>query len=183
MQYLILFRGINVGGRHIVKMDDLKKFLLNEKLENVKTYLQSGNAIVTTNLKKQKLEEIIKRDFKIHFGFDSEIILLTKTELLSVIKNIPFSKEEIESFENFDPKVTHLYVYFFNKTIDQDEIESSLDLYKGEDKLVSRDRWIYLLCKESIRKSKLAVKMAKRYSSVTVRNINSVNKIYKLMCD
>ncbi len=45
MKYVALLRGINVGGKRKILMKDLKDLCLSLKLENVKTYLQSGNLI------------------------------------------------------------------------------------------------------------------------------------------
>jgi uncharacterized protein (DUF1697 family) len=43
--YVALFRGINVGGRHILPMGDLKRMLEQHGCLDVQTYIQSGNAI------------------------------------------------------------------------------------------------------------------------------------------
>lgn len=183
MQYLVLFRGINVGGKHIIKMDDLKKFLLKEGFENIKTYLQSGNAILTSSLKKMEIYEKIKITFAKEFGFESEIVILSKDEMNLIIRNMPFSQEEIAHLEMTQPKVAHLYVYFFSSKIDKSKINTILANYQGLDEMICEENYCYLLCHESIRKSQLSIKMAKNFKNVTVRNINSVNKIYKLMCD
>jgi len=43
--YVALFRGINVGGKHILPMQDLRDILGALGCENVRTYIQSGNAV------------------------------------------------------------------------------------------------------------------------------------------
>jgi len=48
MKYIVLFRGINVGGKYIVKMVDLRRFLSDLGLYNVTAYIQSGNAVFET---------------------------------------------------------------------------------------------------------------------------------------
>ena len=45
IKYLALLRGINVGGKNIIKMDELKKIFEGMKFTDVKTYIQSGNVI------------------------------------------------------------------------------------------------------------------------------------------
>ena len=47
MQYVTLLRGVNVGGNNIVKMADLKKALTKAGLQDVQTYIQTGNIICT----------------------------------------------------------------------------------------------------------------------------------------
>ncbi|MCB0210958.1 MAG: DUF1697 domain-containing protein, partial [Anaerolineae bacterium] len=43
--YIALFRGINVGGKHSLPMKDLRGLLEKLDAKNVKTYIQSGNAV------------------------------------------------------------------------------------------------------------------------------------------
>ena len=45
MKYVAFLRAINVGGHAIIKMTDLKKMFEFAGLENVQTYIQSGNVI------------------------------------------------------------------------------------------------------------------------------------------
>lgn len=44
-QYIALLRGINVGGKNIVKMADLKRMFSELGLQLVQTYIQSGNVL------------------------------------------------------------------------------------------------------------------------------------------
>ncbi|NCP46313.1 MAG: DUF1697 domain-containing protein, partial [Flavobacteriales bacterium] len=48
-QYLALLRGINVGGNNIIKMVDLKACFEKMGFTDVKTYIQSGNVIFTSD--------------------------------------------------------------------------------------------------------------------------------------
>jgi uncharacterized protein (DUF1697 family) len=47
---IALFRGINVGGRNVIKMKELKELLLSKGLTNVNTYIQSGNVFLTVKI-------------------------------------------------------------------------------------------------------------------------------------
>ena len=49
MRYLLLLRGINVGGKNKVSMAELKDLILRLGYENVITYINSGNIIFDTN--------------------------------------------------------------------------------------------------------------------------------------
>ncbi|HEY8113909.1 MAG TPA: DUF1697 domain-containing protein, partial [Actinomycetes bacterium] len=49
MIYAVLLRGVNVGGNRKVAMPDLRRVLESLGHTDVATYLQSGNAIVTTD--------------------------------------------------------------------------------------------------------------------------------------
>jgi len=49
--YIALFRGINVGGKNVLPMKALKALLENLDLQNVKSYIQSGNVVFQSNEK------------------------------------------------------------------------------------------------------------------------------------
>jgi uncharacterized protein (DUF1697 family) len=52
--YVALLRGINVGGKNIIKMETLKQCFVDMGFSDVKTYIQSGNVIFKTQ-KSDKL--------------------------------------------------------------------------------------------------------------------------------
>ena len=60
--YIALFRGINVGGKNILPMKDLVRVLECAGCEDVKTYIQSGNAVFQTN--RNKANKLAKVDIK-----------------------------------------------------------------------------------------------------------------------
>jgi uncharacterized protein (DUF1697 family) len=45
IKYVVLLRGINVGGNNIIKMNELRKLFEEMEFENAMTYIQSGNII------------------------------------------------------------------------------------------------------------------------------------------
>jgi len=46
-RYVALLRGINVGGKHSIRMTDLKACFEAQGLDDVATYIQSGNVVFT----------------------------------------------------------------------------------------------------------------------------------------
>lgn len=46
MNYVALLRGINVGGHNKIKMADLREALIPLGLQNIRTYIQSGNILL-----------------------------------------------------------------------------------------------------------------------------------------
>lgn len=111
MRYTVLFRGINVGGQNIVKMNDLKQLLLNMEFKNVQTYVQSGNAVLEPDLDETALQNKIHDGFVKRFGFESGVIIRNINEIQYLIAQLPFSPEELIAAEMTDPQVEHLYVY------------------------------------------------------------------------
>ncbi|MFT3983824.1 MAG: DUF1697 domain-containing protein [Lachnospiraceae bacterium] len=181
MKYAVLFRGINVGGKNIVRMNDLKQLLLDLELENIQTYVQSGNAILEADLDEATLQDKIYDGFIKRFGFESGVIIRNIDEMQALIARLPFEPEEIAAAEKADPQVAHLYVYFLDKPPKQDQIDLICEGYDGPDQLRAGKREFYLLCHQSIRKAKLGVRMSKTFHSATVRNWKSICNLYDLL--
>ena len=183
MKYAALFRGINVGGKNTVKMADLKKLLGELGLKNVQTYIQSGNAVIETPLDEAALVEKIKAGFSDRFGFDSNVIVRSEDELGAMIHNLPFSANEISTAQNADPQVEHLYVYFLDEPPQTARADERCRDVLCEDKIQPGQRELYVLLRQSIRLSKLAVCLSKVFHTATVRNWKTVTKLYDLMAD
>lgn len=89
--YVALLRGINVSGHNLIKMADLKKVLSPLGLENVRSYLQSGNLVFTTDQKDgQKLELLISETIKTSFDMDIPVMIIQKDRFLEIFKDNPF---------------------------------------------------------------------------------------------
>jgi len=54
IKYFAFLRAINVGGKNLIKMEDLKKIFESLGFKNVRTYIQSGNVIFESSEKKQR---------------------------------------------------------------------------------------------------------------------------------
>ena len=85
---LCLLRGINVGGKNIIKMTDLKQSLQGIGLEKVETYIQSGNVIFYIAGKEDNsiLENIIEKAISENYGFEVPVIVRTVDELNEALK-------------------------------------------------------------------------------------------------
>lgn len=170
MKYVVLFRGINVGGKNIVKMNDLKQLLLDLELKNVQTYVQSGNAVLEFDLDETALQNKIHDGFVIRFGFESGVIIRNIDEMQYLIAQLPFSPDAMTAAETADPQVEHLYVYFLDSLPEQAKLDAICRKFAVSDTLRTGKRELYLLCHQSIRKSKLAGYMSKAFNTATVRN-------------
>ena len=181
MKFAALFKGINVGGRNMVRMEELRTLLLNMGFLDVKTYIQSGNAVFDSALEEAQLQQMIYDEFKNHFGFESNVLIRNTKEIKALIENLPISSEEIASANAAEPKVEHLYIYFLDCAPKQDTIDQIVSQYEGPDILKTGVRELYLLCHQSIRKSRLAIHTSKVFDLATVRNIRTVNQLYDML--
>ena len=181
MKFLVLFRGINVGGKNIVKMAALKKMLSGMGLQDVKTYIQSGNAIFDSDGQPDIVKRNIEENFKSSFGFESRVILRTEEEVANIITMLPFSQKELEAAVAANPAVEHLYFYFMDSALQATDITALETGYDGPDRVLPGTKGLYLLCYESVRNSKLAVMLTRMDIPMTARNWKTVNKLYSMM--
>jgi uncharacterized protein (DUF1697 family) len=90
--YLVLLRGINVGGRNKVPMAELRKVLEDLGFENVSTYIASGNAFLDSKLTAAKVAAKIDAALPKAFKLDTELVrvaVLSAAELEAVVENRP----------------------------------------------------------------------------------------------
>jgi uncharacterized protein (DUF1697 family) len=82
--YIALLRAVNVGGR-FYKMADLRGHLTESGLEDVETYIQSGNVRFRTPMRSAaKVEGHVEEVLGRHCGFDVPSVILTPRELREV---------------------------------------------------------------------------------------------------
>ncbi|HHV12292.1 MAG TPA: DUF1697 domain-containing protein [Clostridiales bacterium] len=181
MKYAVLFKGINVGGKNVVKMKDLKQLFLELGMDRAETYIQSGNAVVETALEETALREMVQTGFAGRFGFERDVFIRSEDEIRALIGRLPFSEEEIAAAEAADPQVEHLYVYFLGNPPEQSQLEGIYKGYIGPDMLRAGERELYFLSPQSIRKSKLVTRIDRPFHSATARNWKTVNKLYEML--
>ncbi len=180
MQYVAFLRGLNVGGSHTVKMAELRQLFSDCGLEAVQTYIQSGNVLFESSLEEAALPARIGDAFKARFGFPGDAVVRSAAELAALLENLPFSAGAMAQAEAADPKTTHVYVYLSNGRIDPDAALALQSAYGGEDLLVPGERELYLLCKQSVRLSRLAASLARLDASLTARNLNTLRAVAAL---
>lgn len=90
MRYVALLRGINVGGRTLVKMGDLKTCVEELGLDDVSTYIASGNVLFESGERDAaKLEARIERAIEQRFGLPVKVVVLNRAAYARIVKAIP----------------------------------------------------------------------------------------------
>ena len=168
--WIALIRGINVGGRHIVPMKELRAALASHGYQNVRTYIQSGNVVYEhPGMPDSSIEEIIET----HFHFTPDVFYLTEADFKRSAANCPF--------ETDIGKTVH---FFFCKG-DTGQIDSELleELRSATEEYALVENVFYLHAPDGIGRSKLVVKIDRAFKglSTTGRNLNTINKIIQLI--
>lgn len=172
--YIALFRGINVGGHGRLPMKDLAATLTTLGCSEVRTYIQSGNAVFKCKPSKaKKLASSIPPSISATHGFTPHVIILNKEHFAKAVSENPFPKAEAE------PKSLHL---FFLDSIPKQPNWDRIMMLKAEDenfRLI--DRRFYLHAPNGIGRSKLAAGVEKAMGvPTTARNWRTVLAIAEL---
>jgi uncharacterized protein (DUF1697 family) len=177
--YIALLRGINVGGKNMIKMADLKQAFEAIGLLKVKTYIQSGNVLFESEEKEETLHKKIESKVEEAFGFPVAVILRTAEEIKQVVDNCPFSEKEISEAQS-TVEGESLYVSLLSQVPSEEKI-GVLSNYKGEkEEYCIKGREVFLLFRNSIRNSKLANNLQRLDVPSTVRNWKTINKLATL---
>jgi len=177
--YIALLRGINVGGKNIIKMADLKLAFEAMGLTQVRTYIQSGNVLFQSNEEEEPLRKLIEHELELTFDFKITVILRTSAELERIIVHCPFSEKEV-SEANLSSKGESLYVSLLLHAPLQKGIDRFGTYQSESDEFKIEGREVYLLFHDSIRNSKLANNLQKLDVPATVRNWKTINKLAML---
>lgn len=171
--YVSMLRGINVGGKRRVKMDDLKEFYASMGCLNVQTYVQSGNVIFQhRDSNGSKLAGKIEHSLNEHFGLDIAVLIRTKEELKKLIEKNPFA----------DKDESKLHVIFLSSK-PQKISTNQIDRYVAAEEAYSiSDKEVYLFCPNGYGRTKLSNNFFEKTMKVTAttRNWRSVNTLYSM---
>jgi uncharacterized protein (DUF1697 family) len=90
MRYLVLLRGVNVGGKSLIRMPELQAALSNAGFHDARTYIQSGNVLLTSPDKdSDHLAAVIEKLIREQFTLDVTVTILSRDTWHSIIKEAP----------------------------------------------------------------------------------------------
>ncbi len=172
--YIVLIRGINVGGKNALSMADLRKFLEGQGFTDVTTYIASGNVILRSDKPANEIRDCLEKGLPENFKFDDEfikVLVLTSAQFQAVVVNKP------EGFGE-QPDQYHSDAIFL-MDIDAAETMSVFSPREGVDCIWPGEGVIYSQRLSALRtKSRLNKIMGSpAYKSMTIRSWNTVVKL------
>jgi uncharacterized protein (DUF1697 family) len=91
-QHILLLRGINLAGRNRIAMPALRDALTDAGFDDVRTYLQSGNVVLSSSAKADEVVRKTKRLIAKEFGLDIAVVDRTRAQLAKVVELNPLKK-------------------------------------------------------------------------------------------
>lgn len=102
-RYIAFLRGVNISGRNKVTMAELKKGVEKLGYREVKTYLNSGNVIFSSD--ENDIGRVTKQIvmlIKSQFDLDIPVFVIAKEELEDILQNAPdwWGNDDKEIYDN-----------------------------------------------------------------------------------
>jgi uncharacterized protein (DUF1697 family) len=172
-----LLRAINLGATNKVPMAELRELMAELGYEDVKTLLQSGNAVFAVDGRKAaELEDELSAALEARYGFAVPVMVRSASELAAVVEANPFVDDDVEvkqlhaTFLSADPTASN------RRSLDPDD--------HAPDEFAFGDRVMYVRLPNGVQGSRVLGRAEKALGvRTTTRTWNTVTKLLALVAD
>lgn len=142
MKYLALLRGINVGCKILIRMNELKTAVESCGFRNVRTYIQSGNVLFEEeNMPTARIADILENCFLMTFRNRIPVIVLDQPALTKVMDHVPAEWKK--------PNDLRMYIAFVKSPVKPEDVVNSVKLNKDVDSMKAGPGVLYMSTKLS----------------------------------
>ena len=176
MRYVLLLRGINVGGKNKVVMSELKELLKSEGFSEVDSYINSGNLFFTSSESVEKIILKVEKLLEQNYDFSIPFALLSKETYLEEIANLP---------EWWNEDFARKDILFYSQGTNSDEVvefAKNSELY-NEKVYIGKNAVFWAKMDEGdFLKTTYHKQLLKQpfYKTITIRNGKTFDKIAEL---
>ena len=174
MRQIVLLRGINLGPTNRVAMPALRELLGEHGFEDVRTYVQSGNIVLSSEHSPTQLAAECKRAIAEGFGLDIDVLVRTRDELAAVVTRNPLG--EVTA----NPK--RYQVTFLSDELNGDEVKKLAALAAEAERVEVIGREVYAWHPDGVARSKLWARLGGKGIGVsaTSRNWSTVTTLLEM---
>jgi uncharacterized protein (DUF1697 family) len=178
MRYVAFLRGINVGGKALIRMAELRECVEKVGHRDVATYIASGNVLFSSPARSSaELERPLERAIEGTFGLDVRVFVRSARQLAATARAIP--KHWIG---NDDLRCN---VIFVARDIDRAALVREFDPKPEIEELVRVPGALLWAAKRSALTRSTMVKLSRHalYDRMTARNPTTVLELAKLVSE
>ncbi|MFL6011323.1 MAG: DUF1697 domain-containing protein [Gaiellaceae bacterium] len=174
MIHVVLLRGINLGARNRIAMPKLRAALEQAGFDDVRTYLQSGNVVLSSRATASEVARTTKRVIAQEFGLDIAVVTRTRPQLAKIVEANPLKRVAK------DPK--RYQVSFLDRKPTRDVIRLIEEAAAAQERVAVIGREIYAWHPQTIARSRLWALLAGQKLAVTAtaRNWTTVEQLLAL---
>jgi uncharacterized protein (DUF1697 family) len=178
---VVLLRGVNVGGKNRLPMAELRSRLGAAGLEDVTTYIQSGNVVLRSGLDADALAATIERILTAELGLDGSVVRALAIEHEAFARIVSQAPDE---FGEDDGRYRYYVVFLIDAR--PGEAMEQIDVRPGVDAAWQGDAAIYYrlpsLASPDATKSRLTrVTQKPVYRSMTIRNWKTTTRLLRML--
>ncbi len=176
-RYVALLRGINVGGKNLIKMAELKACFEEQGFRDVATYIQSGNVLFESGDRSSaRLVQRIEEMLAARFDYQASVVLRTRAQMRRIEERAPDAFGRQPGRYRYD-------VLFLKPPLTANSAIESVPVREGVDQVDAGPGVLYfsrLSSRASQSRLSRIVSMP-IYQRMTIRNWNTTMKLLKMM--
>jgi uncharacterized protein (DUF1697 family) len=172
--FIALYRGINVGGKNSVKMEALRA--MHERLghRGVKSYIQSGNVVLSAGGSAEAVARKVAAEFVKEFGFAARTVVVDARRWSAIVAGNPYAKPAAK-----EPKTVHAAICQGQPSAAG--LKALLTKTGGSETFVIGKGVVYLHTPDGLGTSKFAAGLEKASGvPMTLRNWRTVEALAKM---
>src|SRR3954468_4534520 len=173
-RHIALLRGINIGSRRRVDMPALRELLEGLGYGDVRTYVQSGNVVLTSRKSASRMERDLEREIAAGLGVETPVLVRTREELAGVVERDPLGDVATD---------LKLHVVTFLSGEPSAEVAEGIAAFDGpRERFVLSGREIYSWHPDGYGRSQRAMELDDKRLGVTAtaRNWRTVTKLLEM---
>jgi uncharacterized protein (DUF1697 family) len=163
-RYVVLLRGINIGPRNRIAMPALRDALGEAGFEDVQTYVQSGNVVLTSRAQADTVRRRVEGVIAERFGLDIDVLVRTRADLARIAEANPL-KGVAQNPKRYQ-------VTFLESKLPAETVRTLEQLAAHGEQVVARGKEVYAWTPDGIARSKLWAKLAGTSLGVTATSRN-----------
>jgi len=176
-RYVALLRGINVGGKNLIKMPALEACFEENGFENVSTYIQSGNVLFkSADSSSSKLTRRVEEMLAEAFDYVPTVVVRNRKQMRGIVERAP------KGFGT-EPKKYRYDVLFLREPLTATAAMKHLPTNPAVDQAHTGTGVLYVsrLAAKATQSRVNRIILSPIYPSVTIRNWNTTTKLLELM--
>ncbi len=175
-RYVALLRGINVGGKNLISMADLRAAFEDEGFDGVSTYIQSGNVLFGSERSRVALEEEIEAMLQRRLGVPLVVVVRSHRQLHNVVERAP------DGF-GARPDEFHSDAVFLKSPLTSKQAMRVVSIREGVDQAWPGSGVVYFSRLSAERTKSRMGKIAgtPEYKRMTIRNWRTTTKLLNLL--
>ena len=170
MEHIILLRGVTPNGKNAIpKMSYLVNILTEAGFQHVRTYIQSGNIILESDLDLEEIRKRVHILIKEKIGADLKMVIKNKNDFEKIVHENPFKEVYLHD---------RVHVILYQGLIQSLPLEN-LKVDYGEEEIYIGDHCLYLYLPRTAKQKKLNTNYLEKLFGVdlTMRKLNVVEKL------